>query len=510
MSQDQSVNITINAGGDAAKYLNELLQASDKIVHTQKAMRAGAGHGGMSGGGMAGGPQGAAGAMSRGAGELTSILSSSGSMGAVASLSKLGAYGAAAAAALYAFDAGLVKGAKALTVKNDATQTAAQKLNALGDELVPFHRSIREFTEAFDGTANKMRETQDKFDVQMATMATQQSRYGPTAGAAFGAAQANNYRDAVSAFTPAGYQRFDQSTVQGRIAGQAQSALLPAQDAATAAGRNQSAAQRDTATAWERANDAAKDYNRTVNDLNAATTRLKEIEDRENKTGIRNKAERFEAAQAVVTQLQKQADMEQRLGAERQRYAQAQQAQSAAATQAARAHVGVMQAELGVLQQQEQRMSAMRQNLGSMNRGEVAYSSAVLRMIAKRGVDNLPPEMQAQAARLAPEFVRAEQEKLGERRAQQFRGSFSSEEYARIFGDAEAGGATLEATRNKIQKVAADMRVVVELDTKRVAEDLANIMRGEWAGILEGAKIAERNAGRMVEAKKAAERAQQN
>lgn len=507
MSQDQTINVTINAGGDAAKYLNELLQVSEKIVHTQKAM-GGGGAGGM-GGGM-GGLKGAAGVAGKGAGELTGILSSSGSMSAIGSLGKLGVYGAAAAASLYAFDASLVKGTKALNIKNDATLTAAQRLNALGDEFVPFHRSIREATEAFNGVTDAMRRQQDAFDRRAAGMAAEQARFGQVSGAAFSRQQASNRRDAVNAFTPAMSERFDLSTVQGRFGFQAQSATLPARDAATAAGRELSAAQRDTADAWQRANDAATNYNRTVNDLNAATKRLADVEERENRTGVRFKVERDAAAKDVLTQLQRQSDLEARLGTERQRYAEAAKAQSTAATAAAHARVGVMQAELGVLQQQELRMASLRQQLGGMDRGGMGYATSMLKLMAKNGVGSMTPDMQSAAAQLAPDFVRAEQEKLGEKRAAALRQKFSKEDYARIFGDAEAGGATLDATRNRIQKVAADMRVVVELDTKRVADDLSRILNDQFRGILENAKISVRNAERMVDAKKAAERNQQN
>lgn len=504
--QTQTINIQINAGGDAARHLHELMNAANGVVDAERKLKAG---GGMAGGGGGRG----AGAMDRVRGGLDTaadVLSSGGSMAAVGALGRLGPAAAVAAAGLMLFDAGLAKATKTITLANDSTQTLAQKMNAWGDEFVPFHKQIREMGEAISGVSDRLTRQQDEFDVRTARQAAEQSRYAGVAGAEMNLARASGREYGLLTNRMGQLGRFDQGTVQGRFDAQAQQLTLAARDAQVLAARSEEEARRVARAAEVRANDAKREYNRTGLSLIEAQDRLGRLQAEENRTGIRRKGDIDLAAKDARFFTHKLADDEQRMGAEVERAARSRLELSEALTRSTQARVGVMQAELSVLQQQEQRMASLRQTLGGMARGQVAYSGGILRRIAERGIESVTPDMAAGVAGIAPDFIRAEQEKLGEKYLGRIRGQLTPQQMEKVFGKAEAAGQTLAGTRAQVQRVVADMRVVVELNTERVAEDMMKVFKAQYDQLIKGVKFSADTAERVERMKKADERNQQN
>ena len=124
-----------------------------------------------------------------------------------------------------------------------------------------------------------------------------------------------------------------------------------------------------------------------------------------------------------------------------------------------------------MLKQREERMAGMASKLGSMNQADFEMSKAMLQQVKENGVENLPAEMVDMAATVAPEFIAKQREALGEKRAREVAGENKGIDDSTL---AEFEKGTLGEVRAQVDKVKADVRVMIDLDVQQLAQEIVN------------------------------------
>lgn len=398
--------------------------------------------------------------------------------GAMGLVGKAGPWGAGLAAGAAAFETGIKKLTEAVNIAQNGMLTAAQKGTMLRDEFIPFHKSIRQFREALDGTTEAVAAAMRKQEREMASI-----NYRAAARSDYRSFEADRYQPieamlraenhpGAPRLTAGSITAYDRSSAIGERKSAEAAIRDPAADAVGRADRaaRGSALNRDTqagiSAEAQRARDRAKE------EADAAVKRVRDLRAAENSGGDRNKKGIAEATADANIALERFARLDAQAKAEMERHANAITKAAEDEGAARRAVIDLQKAELQILEQKEQRMAGFAQKLGSMNEGDFEMAKAALEALKESGIENLPAEMADMAAQVAPEFVAKEREKLGEKRAKEIAGPGGVGQGLDDSLLASFEKETIAQVRAQVDKVRADVRVSVDIDAKTTAEEI--------------------------------------
>ena len=493
-AQQAKLDILVNLGGSSPQQAKQLLDALRQVEQVEKDIaaaqekgrrvaeqrtreqRAATVHGlGVVGGGLSGGPLGAMSAMGGVAGGVSGVVA--------------------------AAEQGLNKLARAAELSAVANTTTAQRQRMITDELIPFASALHKISDAIEGVAEKIFQRNQQFEIfnrRMDAVIQHDAAERQVAGEY----RAQVYRGRASAGNPlAEYQTFDRRTVAGMQRYGEQAAMLPAQDAEREARVGMSATRSSANFEQVRLGEARtklRDLERDRVRLQADLAQQRQRE--EVFGGQRNQAGVNAAAAAVLENEKMIASQIATLNDQIQRAKEAGVRATEAEAQHRRSLIDLQRAELDVLKQREQRMAAIQQAAGSMSRGEFAGSVRALRQVQDRGIGNVSAATAARAAQIAPDYIGREREALGGQRIDAARGMLGADRFGRAFGDDFTPGRTLADTRQQIDRVTADVRVNIQINEQRMAEDLAKAIEPTLARLFEAFEVRVRNIEAEIKA----------
>jgi hypothetical protein len=394
--------------------------------------------------------------------------------GMIQGLGKLGAVGAVAAAALMAFHAGLKKATEIVNIENDGTKTRAQKDRGITEAVVPFAESIRKFREALDGTTEAIAANKRKLDREVVSIGAgtvyDTKKFNFQADANLAGARLNALAEPGAATGT--MDTFNRGTAIGARKAAEQDMTLPAYDDRRRAGTEARAQRINADQLAGAARSAAADTKKLKDDAIAKADRAKELRENENKPGAKvNKKEidtAFTDARIANERYLKAQEQEE---AKILRAKEAGVAAANAESAARKAGITAAKAELEVLKQREERMAGMATKLGSMNQADFEMSKAMLQNVKENGIENMPAEMVDMAATVAPEFIAKQREALGEKRAKEVAGENKGIDDSTL---AEFEKSTLGEVRAQVDKVKADVRIMIDLDVQQLAQEVVN------------------------------------
>lgn len=402
--------------------------------------------------------------------------------GAMALIGKAGPWGMAAAAAYAALEAGLNKTAKAADISSNGMLTQAQKSEMLASEFIPLYASFKRFGEAMDGTTEALRAQKLKLE---RTLAIQAATAQTAAGIrAFEYSHSDQYRAQLRSFGEVVPLRgmdvplFDRSTSAGAQAAHEASIRGAAADAQRQAKRAAVAAREGAYIQSGEAKTAIGKRNYAALDLEMALKKVQNLREQENNGGERNKkaigaaladahaaAQRFDFADSAAQ-------------TEINRSAEATKRSVEAESNARRANLEVMKAELAIQEQKEQRMAGFAEKLGAMSEGD--FQERVAALEAVKGVKDLrevPVELQDLASGIAGGYIKQRREQAGEGRGAYLKEKFGDLNDAAIN---DFGKETLAQVRANTDAMRIDARVQIDFDAeltaKALAEQLAPIL----------------------------------
>lgn len=404
--------------------------------------------------------------------------------GALGAIGAAGPVGAAISAGAAVFGSALDKAARTAETLNDSYATGAQKSRALFAEFVPFGDKLVRLGDAIEGVTDAIRRNEEKFTILKA-----QDDYTYQQRAKIGAASLEQFGyqagyAATQKIGMAGYDKYDRTTLQGERDAQRQDMTIGARDDKTRADREAFAARATAQRAAEAAKEADKKVRAQQILAEKAQAELTANTRYENR-GFRDKVGRDTTGRTVElerSRLSKEiAARETLITTAKEKAVAATQAEA----QARAASVNLAKQELAYVQQQEQRMRSMAQSAGAMSQGEFLASANALKSYQDNG-GNAPPEIEALVAKLAPDLVRKNQENRGGERYDQLRGLLGNSGAKAAFGDDFGKGNTLKEVMAKVDAAKADIRVTIDLDAQATAKQLADLL----APVLENLKAS--------------------
>lgn len=389
--------------------------------------------------------------------------------GAAGALGALGPWGMAVGAGLMAMDAGLKMATEGLNIMNSGVHTNAQKQHMLAEAFVPGFKTIKEFSEALDGTtealARHKREIQDQNKITQAKAQGQQE----VRGFEWNRIQMNEaVRDAAKQRTSLGSKKFDRSTAVGQRKYDEFQPVQAAKDAQRQADLQGKAAEKNMERQKKNAKEAAEAAKLARFDFESKMALLRGAQAAENApNGIRNKAGVSEKAKDAKIAEQKMLEAGKLAQAEQERYAESAVRRAEAEAAARRASVEVQKAELEVMKAKEQRMASTAQRLGAMNEGDREMAKAALDAVRESGIENVPAELADMAAKVAPEFIAKQREALGEKEAKAIAIERPDLDDSTIqdFKDT-----SLKEIRKKVDEKQMEVRVQIDLDAEKTAQ----------------------------------------
>ncbi len=469
-----TIKIDITASGDAARKLTEVANAAAKA----QAAVSGGGPGRVVGGNpvprMPVAPPG----VPRG------VASAPGAMGAMGAA---GPHAAVALAGMMAVGHVMDKLAKAGEVLQNSFLTNAQKARGLTAELIPFGDKIIKLGDAIDGVADKLarREMQGQFFMakEDVTGRRMQEEYGLRNQVA----EANARVQGTQRFRYGAFPGFDRSTAGGRIAEQEYLLMQGAGDAVVNAKRDLFTAGAARGQQQRNVDAARSRMQGFLSSRDDALGRLSGFERIESQ-GVRKKAEIDDAARTANERNAQAIKAQRDYEAELLKLNELKTKEIEAQSRLNQANLEKMRAQVELLRQREARMSAAQTSIGAMNQGEFLNSANALRLVQQFGIENLPPEIQAQAARLAPGFVQARQETFGGQRINQI-SDLLGPGFAEILKADPGLENRLAQSRQELNKVQADVRVNLNLDSEQVAKALAAVVSPMVAEVFRQMKL---------------------
>lgn len=382
-----------------------------------------------------------------------------------------------------------VEGVK--TLSNESLSTA-QKTRALAESFIPGVKSIREFAEAVTGTSEKLRmneitfsdltlKMQQAFQVRMRSMELGREQYAATSAVA--GTKAAAYGD---------YRTYDRSTAYGQIAYQDNQQRMQAEDEKVRAQRRRAAASSTAAEAAAVAEEKSRAVREAIKERDKLGTvarikgglnvfgnagragsgeasQLERLQGLEN-AGYRDKAKmdtalrEYDAAQQNVIQRIK--EEEQAILELKDKQLKARQAES----DVRKADINTLKAEAAILERRESRMSEGQKRLGGMHEGEIMLGETLVDQARAQGnIEGFTPQMLQYARSVAPGEIDKMMEARGEKHALRF----AEKGYDVYRQDYEGGKTRLGDVRSQGDKVQADVRVAIDLDEKKLAQDIA-------------------------------------
>lgn len=409
----------------------------------------------------------AGGARTLASGGLAGGLLASGSLGLMA-----------AGAGMLAVDQAGKKVAGSAELMTSGIHSNAQKIAGLADEWIPLRSMFRKLGEAVEGTTERIAKSNRQLEVGRAVIAAQFGAAAAVRGQVyeyqFAEGTSRAYRGMGG---PGGMPTFDRSSAIGARKSAESIQMLDSQDsrhyaAVQAQAARTAAGSQAAALAAAKANEA-----RLFGDRQGAYKERRAKQELEDTTGVRDRAgvrealNKEELANASVTRANAQTE------AEILRLKDAQSKAIAAESAYRKANIQVMQSELNILQQREDRMTGFAQKLGAMNEYEFEFAKEMLKEVKASGVENMPAELVDIAGQVAPEFIAKEREKLGEKRAAGLGKEIPGIDDSLVN---EFQKDTLESVRMAVDKVRADIRVEIQFD----AEQTANALTAQLAPLL--------------------------
>lgn len=410
--------------------------------------------------------------------------------GVTAVLGKLGPAGAIAGAAVAALDAAMSKAAKAVDIWGNKTLSQAQRTEMLKEEFVPLYASFKKLAEAVDGTAERVRQAQLKLERALVDIGARAAagRQYRQADAQFGEPYRALLRAAGAQDQLPPTAAFDRSTAVGERQQADAAQVQQAEDARRRARLAAAGAKEEGFARSVAMKGAVQEQAAAANEAAGFTKVLRQRRANENAGGPRDKAGIAEAAGAAreaneVATVANSTALEQI-----QRRMENVVKLATAESEARKANIAVMQAELGVLEQKEQRMAGFAKQLGAMNEGDFELAKANLDMLREAEKDgtlrDLPSEVGDAAARIAPEYVAKQREKVGAERAKELGQDYKGIDDSLIQDFTKE---TLAQVRAQVDKVRADVRVEIDLDAAATAEAIATQIKpvmAEYAAAL--------------------------
>ena len=407
------------------------------------------------------------------------------------------------AAGVTAFGSAINAAAKAATLLSDTTQTTAQQMRGLAAEFIPFGKAVIDLSDAIDGTTSAMHKQAAAHEIATAAIKAESAARIKSGALSSELAGYSARASAQGKFSIAAYKSFDKSALGGERAAGIQDATAGAQNELVRAQREQLAAKITAQQSAAEANEKAQAVKRARTEADNATAHREALQ-RGEAGGVRNKAP---IDKAIKDELQARerltalaAEHEASATRAKERGLSAIQAEA----QARAAAVNVAKAELSVLQQQEQRMVGMARSAGAMSKGERLSSIRALQMVKEHGIDNVPPEIANQAAKIGGDYIGKQREKSGaDFIGKDVRGAFSDKDFKEIFADGKGGadfgkGSSLQNIQAAVTKATANVNVKIDLDTTEMAKKVTEMMGPIIGHLLNTVKIQLENQDKNV------------
>lgn len=394
--------------------------------------------------------------------------------GGMSAMGGAGGVGAIATAIARAVETGMNKASAALEINNQAFSTTAQKRRQMTEEFMPFGESLNRLSDAITGVAAKIERETLRFAV-----ASAQQQVRIQQGAALRPVEAEQRTliarsQAAERFNMPAPGYIDRSTVGGAQAYQEQQIRLPAQQALAQAQMEASAARDAAGREAGRETGMRADLEAAEREFRRRVQRSEQMRLDENVSGVRKQAERTQAHNdvelAAADVAAKSAALAEQARIAKEAGARAVEAES----QARKAGIELQRAELEILKQREQRMASIAQGVGAMGRGGRQAAVRALQRFIKRGPENSTEAEMGLAARIAPEYVRQQQERYGEQFIRsQVRGRLGDRQFENVFSSDFAKNETLSQLRRSQQQVQVSIASQINLDTRATAAALA-------------------------------------
>lgn len=200
-----------------------------------------------------------------------------------------------------------------------------------------------------------------------------------------------------------------------------------------------------------------------------------------------SQAPRAEALAAVISANERLESLETERISRMQRMSAAMTAQGASEQQVGQARINMLQTELTLLQQREQRMTQGAQRLGMMNPVDRSIAMNAFRHMRDNGFENTPLFMREQAMQIAPNMVSAAATRAGENSAE-FRELRAAGEFGTAPG---ARQQSIQEVREAISRL-ADSMSTSQLQTLQTS---ANLELGGIRMVLNSILVAIMNRG---------------
>jgi hypothetical protein len=319
-----------------------------------------------------------------------------------------------ASAAMIAFVKSVESTTQAINTLRNSDLTEAQKVNALADQATfGLWGKFKELGNAIDGTTEAIRRSNIRLQQDSQFRSSMMSSLQETHGLDVSAGDARNRANVMAGAYAPGLAQFDRSTMAGEIGFQEEQQRFGARDSAASAERDAEVARRNLSDAQRRSGDADSAYKSARRNRLEVQGRYDSVMAGE-RGGERNAGGRATiGAELADAQGSEEAIFERRIQIRRE-LGQASVAAAEAESRARQANIAVMQTELQILQQREQRLTADASRLGGMNFLDRRLGSAAARMVQDQGIQNVSPEILAQARAYAPDFIAQQQRQFGE------------------------------------------------------------------------------------------------
>jgi hypothetical protein len=406
----------------------------------------------------------------------------------------MGAAGPAvlAAAAIGAFVKSIDLATVAVNTLRNADLTSAQKLNIIGDELTfGFTKKLRDLSNALDGTTERMRragiraeETRARTNAEMQHL-DRRIPVEAERGTQFGRQRIFGQASAV----PMG--AFNRDTMSGEIGYQEALQRQGARDTLAQASREAEVARAAVASNRGVLATVTADHDTQRAIRFGAQQRHDNLIRQENgrgpgdvvilpgqdvpagqqrpggPPGARQQGARDEAGLDLQEQLERESQLFDRMVRQREAVRNAGVEAANAEMRARQANIGVMQTELQILQQREQRMIGDASRLGGMNFIDRRMGLNAARQVRDQGIGNVTPQVREMAQRFAPEWFQQQARQFGENTPE-----FRAGRQEGFLEPGNQGIADNRAEQGRIMQQLREEQIAMQRDNARAIGDI--------------------------------------
>lgn len=381
----------------------------------------------------------------------------------------------AAVAAWYAATKVFESGAAVLQSYNNDLLTNGQRVRAISEALVPGLSSIRRFWEEVQGVTARIAAARREAGLEQGLTQISERR-SRELGQSDSELSLQIGRRAGMQSNPLSSWRgseFDRSSGTGRVRYEEYTSRQSAQDELVRSRRERDAAGMAVQNQERVTSAAQEDRDQSLRQRDEAARRLRRVRDAES-GGYHNRADVERATLELQTAQANVMERQQTLEAEtgRLRDARLRSSQAEHASEAAR--INTMRTELSILQAREQRMSQNQINLGSMGAAQRMAGLNSALALRDSGIENAPRELIDRARQFAPQMVARMAERAGQRYAQEAAAA-GIDDYVTDYSD----GRTLDQVRSQVDRVQAELRVSVDLNSGQLTDQVIRALR-DW------------------------------